>query len=279
MTNTSDMTSQLLEKLLAAQAAGQSVVLATVVKTQGSVPRHAGSKMLVYADGRIEGTIGGGEMEARVLEESLAALKEGRPRLISYSLVDPGDGDPGLCGGQVEVYIEPYRPPASLLIVGCGHVGRALAHLAAWLGFNVAATDDRQELVTAELMPQAHTLLPGSFDDALASFQVTGNTYVVLVTRNVLVDRQILPKLLPTPAPYIGVIGSRKRWLETRKLLLEDGLSETELARFHSPVGLELNAETPEEIAVSIMAEIIMWRRGGSGHPMAGGADRREKEV
>jgi xanthine dehydrogenase accessory factor len=264
-----DQDTDLLSELLAARQAGQPVALATIVKARGSVPRHAGSKMLVYPDGRLSGTIGGGEMEARVCQEATAALEDGQPRLVPYSLVDPERGDPGVCGGEVEVYVEPYRSPASVLVIGCGHVGRDVARLAGWLGFQVAVHDDRPELVNQELIPGADFYLPGTIEEALAGFDVTDNCYVVVVTRNVLIDRQILPRLLATPSPYIGVIGSRRRWAETKRLLLEDGLSETELTRFHSPIGLDLKAETPREIALSIMGEIILFRRGGAVPRMA----------
>jgi xanthine dehydrogenase accessory factor len=226
--------------------------------------------MLVYEDGRSSGTVGGGEMEARVLAAAPAVLDEGKPRVLAYSLVDPERGDPGVCGGEMEVYMEPYLPPATVFIIGAGHVGQAVAELAHWLGYRVVVNDDREELVSPELLPDADRLLAGSIEDALAHQGITRNTFVLLLTRNVMIDRQILPRLLQTPAPYIGVIGSRRRWEHTRKLLLEDGLSSEVLDRFHSPVGLELNAETPAEIAVSIMAEIIMLRRGGTGERMAG---------
>jgi xanthine dehydrogenase accessory factor len=259
-----DEESNLLRELLSARETGQPLALATVVKARGSVPRHAGSKMLIYPNGRLVGSVGGGELEARIRDEALASLQDGQPRLVPYSLVDPDRGDPGLCGGEVEVYVEPYRAPASVLVVGCGHVGREVAALAGWLGYRVAVHDDRQELASADVIPGADVYLSGTFDEALESFQVTDNCYVVVVTRNVLVDRQVLPRLLATPAPYIGVIGSRRRWAETKRLLLEDGLSEADLGRFHSPIGLELKAETPREIALSIMGEIIAYRRGGA---------------
>ncbi|MFN2165117.1 MAG: XdhC family protein, partial [Anaerolineae bacterium] len=264
-----DEESNLLRALLAAREAGQPVALATVVRARGSVPRHAGSKMLIYPDGRLAGTVGGGELEARIRDEALAALQDGRPRLVPYSLVDPARGDPGVCGGEVEVYVEPHHSPASVLVIGCGHVGQAVATLAGWLGYRVAVQDDRQELASPDVIPDADAYLAGTIDEALEAFQVTDNCYVVVVTRNVLVDRQVLPLLLATPAPYIGVIGSRRRWAETKRLLVEDGLSETDLGRFHSPIGLDLKAETPREIALSIMGEITAYRRGGVAAPLA----------
>jgi xanthine dehydrogenase accessory factor len=256
-----DFTTQILTELLQMQESGAPVVLATVVKARGSVPRHSGAKMLVYEDGRISGTIGGGEMESRVIDEALAALNAGQPRLLTYALVAPERGDPGVCGGEVEIYLEPYLPPATVYVIGCGHVGQAVAHLAHWLGFRVVAYDDRADLATPEVVPQADLHVSGPFTEVLAQQPLTRSSYVVLVTRNVTVDLEILPHLVDTPAPYIGVMGSQRRWAHTSQLLQERGLTEEQLEAFHSPVGIELQAETPEEIALSIMAEIIKVRR------------------
>lgn len=252
---------RIVTELLAAQQTGEPVVLATIIKARGSVPRHSGSKMLVFGDGRISGSIGGGEMESRVVQEALLALQDGRTRVLPYSLVEPGRGDPGVCGGEVEIYLEPYAPPATLLVVGCGHVGRAVAQLGHFLGYRIVVTDDRAALATPENIPNADLYLPGSFADALAQSPITANTYIVLVTRNVLVDQEIVPLLIHSPARYIGIMGSSRRWAETKKLLTADGLTAEDLARIQAPIGLEIEAETPEEIAVSILAEIIKLRR------------------
>ena len=267
--NSSEDNRALLSELIKVHDEGKSVALATIVKVSGSVPRHAGTKMLIYPDGDTKGTIGGGEMEARVVQEALEALNDGSPKMISYSLVDPGRGDPGICGGTAEIYVEPYIPPATVLIVGGGHVGRAVANIANWLGYVVAVTDDREEMVTPELIPGADYYLSSDIREALKEIRVNHLTFVVVVTRNASVDRQVLPHFLNTSSPYIGVIGSRKRWEETKKLLRVDGLTEDEIRRFHSPIGLDLKAETPEEIATSIMAEVIMVQRGGTGRPKA----------
>ncbi len=266
-----DKTLPLLEELIAAQRRGQPVALATITRARGSVPRHTGSKMLIYEDGRTSGTVGGGELEARVIAAGIETLQEGHPRTEPYSLVDLGRGDPGVCGGELEVYLEPYLPPATVFVIGAGHVGQAVADLAYWLGFRVVVNDDRAEMVNEELIPHAHLYLPGDIQEALAQQPLHRNTYIVLTTRNVKVDRQILPHLLDTPAPYIGVIGSKRRWEHAKKLLREDGFADEQLSQFHSPIGLELNAETPREIAVSIMAEIIMLSRGGDGRRMKSG--------
>ena len=260
---------EIFEELLVARQDSEPVALAIVVQARGSVPRRAGAKMLVYADGSTSGTIGGGELEARVVQQALEALADNQTRYIPYSLVDPARGDPGVCGGEVEVFVEPYLSPLTILIIGCGHVGRAVAELASWLGFRVAVSDDRDGMATPEVVPDADLYFPGSIESTLESLKVGVTTYVVAVTRNVEVDRVILPKILETEAPYIGIIGSRRRWQETQRLLVEDGVSEQQMTRFHSPIGLELHAETPEEIAVSIMAEIILTHRGGTKAQMA----------
>lgn len=242
------------------QAAGERAALCTVVQARGSTPRRAGSKMLVYADGRIAGTIGGGKMEARVVQEALAALEDGKPRLLSYELTDPGRGDPGVCGGQMEVYVEPILPQATVVVYGMGHVGKAVAHLAKWLGMRVVAADDREGFTDAAPDADDHlTVAPAALAAALT---ITPRTYLVLTTRNVDVDLDALPPLLDSPAAYVGIIGSKRRWETARKQLLERGVPKEKLDRVVSPMGVEIHAETPEEIAVSILGEIIAKMRG-----------------
>ncbi len=255
-------------RLAELQARGESAALCTVTKTSGSVPRRAGSKMLVFPDGRMEGTIGGGELEARVLAEALASLKDGQPRVVEYSLVDRERGDPGICGGTVEVYVEAIQPQPMLLIIGAGHVGRALARLADFLGYRVLVSDDRPEMATAAAVPQAAAFYPVPIAELPRKLSINSQTYIVLTTRNAELDIKGLPALLDSPAAYIGVIGSRRRWAEARKKMEAAGVDKTKLDKVTSPMGLELNAETPEEIALSIMSEIVMLRRGGNGQKM-----------
>jgi xanthine dehydrogenase accessory factor len=208
-------------------------------------------------------------VESRVIQEALASLKDGTPRILPYSMVDPQRGDPGVCGGQLEVFVEPILPANLLVVIGGGHVGKAVAHLAHWLGFRVAISDDRPEFCAPEAVPDADAYYPVPMAELPEQMEVTPWTYLVLTTRGANVDIEGLPSLLDSPAAYIGIIGSRRRWETTRKGLLAAGISEDALARVHSPIGLELNAQTPEEIAVSIMAEILMLRDGGDGQPMS----------
>ena len=250
------------------EASNETAALCTVVHSQGATPRHPGSKMLVYPDGSILGSVGGGEMESRVIAEALLVLVEGQPRRLQYSLYEPERGDPGVCGGQMEVFVDPVLSKPTLVVVGCGHVGKAVARLGQWLGFWVAVNDDRAELCSPESFPYANAYYPIPLAELPAQLKITNSTFVVLTTRGVPVDVEGLPALLDSPAAYIGVIGSQRRWTTTRKALLEKGLPAEKIDRVHSPMGLELNAETPEEIAVSILAEIIMLRNRGDGQPM-----------
>lgn len=247
---------------------GEPVAVATIVRSQGSVPRHDGSKMLIYPDGRIDGTIGGGDMEGRVIKEALAALKDGETRVLSYAFRDVQKGDVGVCGGEVEVFVEPILPKPQVIIAGGGHVGKAVAHLAHWLGFRVVVSDDRAEFATPEAVPSADEHIVCALSELPSRTRIDANSYVLLTTRGMPVDIEGLPALLETSAAYIGVIGSRRRWEVCVEKLRANGMSNDDIARITSPIGIELNAESPEEIAVSIMAEIIMLRRKGTGGRM-----------
>jgi len=248
----------IFDDLVKLEKSGEPGALCTIIFAQGSTPRREGSKMLVYQDGHFTGTIGGGEMEHRVIKEAIESLAVGKSRLVSYSMVNPECGDPGVCGGKLQIFIEPILPKKILLIVGGGHVGRAVAHLGNWLGFRVVICDDRPEVSNPDTIPDADQFF---YDPLLAiqhEIEVTPRTYFVLTTRSVDVDVDVLPAILQSDASYVGVIGSKRRWSTTKNRLIELGISPENIDRVHSPIGLNLHAETPEEIAVSIMAEIIM---------------------
>lgn len=258
----------ILQALAEVEKNNESAALCTVVKSMGSTPRHVGSKMLVYPDGKFIGTVGGGDLEHRVLDEAWIALTDGESRLLTYRMADPSRGDPGVCGGTVEVFVEPILPPAMIVVIGAGHVGKAVVHLAKWLGFRVAVSDDRPEFCNPEATPGADAYYPVPMGELPQHLKINKRTYLVITSRGANVDVQGLPGLLESNPAYIGVIGSKRRWLTTAKGLKQQGVPEEKIARVHSPMGLELNAETPEEIAVSIMAEILMLRDKGTGKPM-----------
>lgn len=247
-----------------------SAALCTVTKSEGSTPRHVGSKMLVYPDGKFIGTVGGGDLEHRILDEAWMAISDGQPRLLHYNMANPSRGDPGVCGGQVEVFVEPILPPPLLVVIGAGHVGKAVVHLAKWLGFRVAVSDDRAEFCTPEAAPGADAYYSVTMDKLANHIKIDKRTILILTTRGSSVDAAGITPLLDSAAAYIGVIGSRRRWATTVKALKEKGVSGEKIARVHSPMGLELQAETPEEIAVSIMAEVMMVKAKGTGKPMKG---------
>ena len=221
----------------------QPAALCTVVKTSGSTPRHSTSKMLVYPDGHILGTVGGGELENRVLKEALASLQDGKPRNLAYSMADPDRGDPGLCGGQVEVFVEPILPSPMLVVIGGGHVGKAVAQLAKWLGFRVAVSDDRAEFCTPAANPDADEFYPVPLAELPLNLVITAQTFLVLTTRGSSVDVAGLPALLDSQAGYIGVIGSRKRWNTTVKELNRLGITDSTLARIQAQESMRESEE------------------------------------
>jgi xanthine dehydrogenase accessory factor len=263
------------EALLTAQTSGEAIALATVIKVQGSVPRHEGSKMLVRADGSCVGTIGGGKMEALVIAEAQAALHDGQTRTPSYALNDLQAGDPGICGGTVQVFIEPILTAPLLVVIGGGHVGKALAELGKWLGYRVILSDDRAEYCNPDYVAGLDGYVVCKPSDVPSQVKLSPRSYIAAVTRGLPVDMELIPALLASDAAYIGLIGSRRRWALTVKALREQrGLTNDQLARVRAPIGLELNAETPKEIAISIMAEITMLRHGGDGRPMRTETDK-----
>jgi xanthine dehydrogenase accessory factor len=264
-----DAQAAIFRALADAQTAHEPVALVTVIATQGSMPRHASSKMLVRSDGSTLGTVGGGAMEARVIAEALAALADSQPRVRSYTLNSLEAGDAGICGGTAEIFIDPVNVAPTLLVIGGGHVGRALCELGRWAGFRVVLSDDRVEYCNPSYVPDLASYIVCAPSDIPQRIVIDENTYVAAVTRGLPVDLKLIPALLQTQSPYIGLIGSRRRWALTAKALVEEvGLEPQVVARIRAPIGLELQAETPKEIAVSILAEIIMLRRGGTGQPM-----------
>ncbi len=256
------------EEVVELQRNGIRGALCTILESHGSVPRHTGSKMLVKENGSLIGSIGGGEIENRVIKEAKLAMLDGKPRRLEYKLVNPAAGDPGICGGTAEVYVEPILPDPMVLVIGGGHVGKAVVHLAKWLGFRVVLSDDRPEYCNPEMVPEADEYVVCPMSEIPEHVQINQQTYMILTTRGVPIDTPGMPFLMATNPAYLGVIGSKRRWIATRKNLLAAGISEETLNMVTSPIGIELKAETPEEIALSIMAEVLMIKTGASGQRM-----------
>jgi xanthine dehydrogenase accessory factor len=242
----------------------EAVALATIVQTRGSTPRQVGTKMLIRTDGTSMGTVGGGALEAAIIEAAQEALGEGKSRLVHYALrADKNEQDLGVCGGDLDVFVDVVAPQVTLLLIGAGHVAVPLAGLAPMLGFRTVVFDDRAEYANRDRFPQAQEILVEEFETGLSALDITPNTWIVIATRSHESDAVSLRAVVGSPAAYIGMLGSRRKVSLIFETLREAGIGEEQLARVYAPVGLDLGAETPEEIALSIMAEILMLRRGG----------------
>jgi xanthine dehydrogenase accessory factor len=255
-------------ELQSALAQGEPVALVTVVRTHGAAPCGAGAKLVVRADGVLSGTLGGASTDARAREDALRVLASGEPALLTYHL-DPESGESvGSCGATLELFFEPLRPEPRLLVAGSGYVAQALARLATPLGWRVALLDDRSEFARAARLPPGVETAIGEIAELLAERAPDPMSAIVIVTRGHRSDQDVLRAALATPAGYIGMIGSPGKVRTIFRALLRDGTTPEQLARVHAPIGLDLGAQTPDEIALSIAAELLCWRRGASGEPL-----------
>lgn len=239
--------------------------LATVVETEESTPGKMDFKMVVYPDGKTLGTVGGGILEVRVIKEAQEVIREGRARLLSFDLNPHGEKPIGmLCGGKIKVFVEPLRSTPRLFIFGAGHVGRALTRAAHLAGFRVTVIDDRPEMANQQALPEAAEVLCRPFVEAATGLGLGREDYVVIMTYGHGYDRHVLEGILAqSPLPrYVGMIASKNKVKEVFHQLETAGVSGDLLARVHSPVGLKIGAQTPEEIAISIAAELVAERRG-----------------
>ncbi len=235
---------------------GEDVCVATVVGAKGSTPRNIGAKMVIWQDGRTLGSVGGGELERRVLAAAQEVFATGQPMRLEFSLRNPGDA--GICGGDAEVFLEPVFAKPRLVIIGGGHVGNALSRLAALLDFRVVVMDTRE--LDSSLFPESAELVRLESYERIPKEWFDARTYAVIMTPNHMGDREALAQLVDLPLAYLGMIGSRRKVQQTFQSLRERGISEEALARVHAPIGLDIGAETPMEIAVSIAAEMIQER-------------------
>ena len=249
----------LLEDLVALGRAGRSAVLLTVVRTGGSTPRKCAAKMLVLDDG-IRGTIGGGRVEQEAIDAARSLLAEGyaaRPVLRRWHLTH----DLAMCcGGEMEIFMEPVLPFPRLFVCGGGHVARALVPIAARVGFSVTVVEDLDEQSGAERFPDAQAFCD-DFDVERWHPALSADDYVVVVTRDHAIDQQLMEALLPRPRAYLGLIGSRRKIAMFKDRLLTRGITEAQWGDVKAPIGVAIGAETPEEIAVAIVAELIAVRR------------------
>lgn len=246
-----------------AVARGEAVALVTIVRAQGSTPQRVGARMIVYEDGRTLGTIGGGCYEQDACGKARLALQTGRPTLAQYDLNDDFAEEQGLiCGGQMDVFIDPVTPTPRVCIVGAGHVGFHTAHLAANVGFRVVVVDDRASFADAGRFPTAERVDVADIPEWLRTADIGPRDYLVIVTRGHREDLDALRAALARDTAYVGLIGSKAKIARLYARLGAEGGDTARLTHVHAPIGLDLGAVSPEEIAVSIVAELIAHRRG-----------------
>jgi xanthine dehydrogenase accessory factor len=255
--------SEILKETLGRINKGETIALATIVETKGSTPREVGAKMVVGKNGLIAGTIGGGITEAKVIEEVKQALREGKGKLLAYHLTkEQAALDEGaICGGDMKVFIDILRPKEEVLIFGAGHIAIWVSKLAKMVGFKVTVIDSRKEFANQDRFPEVDEIITEDTEKNLRHLNIVPSTYIIVVTRGHLKDEEVLASVVRSNAAYIGMIGSRKKNATVFQHLEEQGISARELKKVHAPIGMDIGAQTPEEIAVSIMAEIIQVRR------------------
>ena len=242
---------------------GEPAALVTIVSTTGSTPQRVGAKMLVFGDGRLVGTIGGGCYENDAFGKAREAILNRRPQLVHYELDDDFAQETGLiCGGQMSVYIEPIEPSPELYVIGAGHVGFSLANLAHEVGFRVHVVDDREKFANRERFPHAAEVVTEDIPAWLGRTHLAQHAYVVVVTRGHTNDLDAVRALASRELRYLGLIGSRAKVARIYEQLRDEGMRADTFAHIHAPIGLDIGAVTPQEIAVSILAELIAVKHG-----------------
>jgi xanthine dehydrogenase accessory factor len=246
----------IFEEIVAARKGNQPVVLATVIESRGSAPREEGARMLVRPDGTIAGTVGGGAIEKIIIDEAMKLMAGGTARLISHDLKDIGM----TCGGGMSVFIEPLVPAPQLLIFGAGHIGACLAQIGKMIDFSVTVVDNRPDFANAGHLPWADTIIAEEYEAAIEKAVFNARTYVVILTHKHSHDYEVLEMCLKKKWCYLGMIGSRAKVAKVFDQLRAKGVSDELIQKIHSPVGIKIGANTPAEIAISILAEIIQAR-------------------
>ena len=274
------MSQEVFEALNRALEAGEDAALVTIVSSQGSTPQRVGAKMLVFPDGRMVGTIGGGCYENDAFWKAKEAIQTRKPLLVKYDLNDDFAQENGLvCGGQMQVYIEPLESTPRLYVVGAGHVGYNLAKLAATIGFKIHVLDDREKFANQERFPEAEAVVVETIPEWLKKADIPSSAYVVIVTRGHTHDLDALRSLAKRELRYLGLIGSKAKVKRIYDALIDEGMPVEYLQRVHAPVGLDIGAVSPEEIAVSILAELIAVRRGKIHDPRVAAVSMRWDKV
>jgi len=254
----------IFEEIVELRRAGRRGALATIVHARGSIPSFESAKMLVRDDGTILGTIGGGCVEAEVWQAAREVMEEEKPRTLTFNLNHDPKYDTGLvCGGTLEIYLEPILPVQTVYLFGAGHVSVNVYRAARMTGFEVVVVDDRESYANRERFPEAN-VYADDFERVLSQLAPNQSSFLVIVTRGHRDDMRVLRWAVETPARYIGMIGSQRKVIAVYKQLEREGVAPEKLARVYAPVGLDIGAITPEEIAIAVIAEMIAIRRGAT---------------
>jgi xanthine dehydrogenase accessory factor len=252
---------ELFRELASITSKGENAALATVITSKGSTPRKPGTKMLIKGDGTVIGSIGGGAVEKEVIDKAKEVMKSNNPQIMHYDLTGTGREAWMICGGKMDIFIEPIQSLETLFLFGAGHIANSTAVIAKMLGFQVVVIDPRADYNNEDNFPTADSLVVEEFENAFSTLPVDENSYIVIYTPGHVSDEKSLEFAINTSARYVGMIGSKKKVNEIKNRLLEKGISEQQIKRVHAPIGIDIAAETPEEIAISILAEIIKVRR------------------
>ena len=253
------------ESIVSMKRSATPFVIATVVDAKGSTPRETGAKMLVRQDGNVEGTIGGGAIEKAVVDEALKLFNSGEAKTIAYDL-----GDLKMqCGGKMTVFLEPVIPSPQLIIFGAGHIGYALDKIADMLGFRICVVDNRVEFANKARFPNAHGIFATEHIDAFTELYFDQDTFIVIVTHKHLHDEAVLQRCVQQPFAYLGMIGSKTKVKKILTALKDKGINSDIINRVHTPIGLDIGAKTPEEIALAIAAEMVAIRSGKTSSPLS----------
>jgi xanthine dehydrogenase accessory factor len=255
----------IFEEIVELRRAGRRGALATIVHARGSIPSFESAKMLVRDDGSIVGTIGGGCVEGEVWQAAREVMEEEKSRTLTFNLNHDPKYDSGLiCGGTLEIHLEPILPVQTLYLFGAGHVSVSTYRVARMTGFEVVVVDDRENYANRERFPEAKDVYADDFDRVLPQLAPSHSSYLVIVTRGHRDDLRVLRWAVGTPARYIGMIGSQRKVIGTYKQLEQEGIAPEKLARVYAPIGIDIGAITPEEIAIAVVAEMIAIRRGAT---------------
>ena len=263
------MRRDIYEEIVEARRSGKRAALATIVAQKGSTPRRDPAKMLVFQKGQQIGSIGGGCVEAEVCREALLVMASEKPRLMSFELKDDDTQESGLlCGGTMEVYVEPILPIPNLVILGAGHVGQCVASIATTIGFELTIVDDRIKYASKDRFPEAESLIVDPWESALQRLEITESSYILIATRGHQYDLCCLRFAVQSSAKYVGLLGSRRKTRLLFETLEREGLDPSLFKKVFAPVGLEVGSETPEEIAISIAAELVAIRKNLDVQPL-----------